>query len=260
MTRTRLALLGFVLLAACGRKTPVSAPAPVAQSASGAVIDSLWNLARRDYRLGRWAKAQLALERLNLEFPPGDSRLARSRFLLGECYFAQKEHFQATREFRKVSDEMPNDPLAPIALLRAADTYADLWRAPQLDPTYGQTALATYQELLNRYPQDPAAPRAQAGIARLNEKFAEKAYLAGLYYLGYKAYDSAILYLKDLGATYPRTTVAPLALLKLVDAYKALGYTEDVKETCGYLRQTYPGAVGLDRACPAETTPTASGK
>ena len=260
MTRIRLTLLAGILLAACGGKAPVSAPAPVAQSASGPAIDSLWILARREFRLGRWARAQLDFERLNLEFPPGDTRLARSRFLLGECYFAQKQHFQATREFRKVSDETPNDPLAPIALLRTADTYADLWRAPQLDPTYGQTALATYQELLNRYPQDPAAARAQAGIAQLNEKFAQKAYRAGLYYLGYKAYDSAILYLKDLGATYPRTTVAPLALLKLVDAYKALGYTEDLKETCGYLRQNYPGAVGLDRACPAEPPPTESGK
>ena len=37
---------------------------------------------------------------------------------------------------------------------------------PELDPSYGQTALATYQELLNRYPGGSAAARAQQRIAR----------------------------------------------------------------------------------------------
>ncbi len=66
------------------------------------------------------------------------------------------------------------DPIAPEALLRVGDVYADLWRRPELDPTYGQTALATYQELLNRYPAAAAAKRAQLRIAELNERFAYK--------------------------------------------------------------------------------------
>ena len=81
--------------------------------------------------------------------------------------------------------------------------YADLWRRPELDPSYGQTALATYQELLNRYPGHTAAKRAQERIDDLQERFAFKEYKAALYYMRLKAYDSAILYLKDLVATYP---------------------------------------------------------
>jgi outer membrane protein assembly factor BamD len=163
-------------------------------------------------------------------------------------------HLEAAREFRKTSDETPNDPLAPEALLRVADVYAELWRRPELDPSYGQTALATYQELLNRYPGTTAAARAQQRINDLQERFAYKEYRAALYYFKLKAYDSAILYLKDVVATYPRAAVAPDALIKLVQAYRRLGYKEDVQETCGYLRRYHPNARGSRGVCPADST------
>ena len=134
--------------------------------------------------------------------------------------------------------------------------YADLWRKPELDPSYGQTALATYQELLNRYPGGSEARRAQARIDDLQERFASKEYKAALYYMRLKAYDSAILYLKDLVATYPRSAVAPDALLRLVQAYRTLGYKEDVQETCGYIRRFHARTPGVGKACPP--TPGAS--
>ena len=136
------------------------------------------------------------------------------------------------------------------------DVYAELWRRPELDPSYGQTALATYQELLNRYSGSPAAARAQTRIEDLQERFAYKEYRAALYYFKLQAYDSAILYLKDVVATSPRAAVAPDALLKLVEAYRRLGYQEDVRETCGYLRRFHPNSLRRESPCPADTTGT----
>ena len=163
-------------------------------------------------------------------------------------------HLEAAREFRKTSDDTPNDPLAADALLRVGDVYADLWRRPELDPSYGQTALATYQELVNRYPGTNAATRAQGRIADLQERFAYKEYRAALYYFKLKAYDSAILYLKDVAATYPRAAITPEALVKLVQAYQKLGYKEDVEETCGYIRRFHPDAAKRYRVCLTDST------
>jgi outer membrane protein assembly factor BamD len=228
-----------------------AAPAPVgATGASAATIDSLWRQAEHAVRLGRWSDAEKLLDRAVLEFSPGDSRIARAHFLLGEARFAQNRHLEAAREFRRASDDSPNAPIAPQALLRLGDVYADLWRRPELDPSYGQTALATYQELLNRYPGIPAATRAQQRILELNERFAAKEYKAALFYFRLKAYDSAILYLKDVVATYPKTAVVPEALIKLVQAYRALGYREDVLETCGYIRRFHPRAPKAGEVCP----------
>jgi outer membrane assembly lipoprotein YfiO len=245
-------------LLACGggaRKPPPGSPAPVAVAdATPATIDSLWHHAEEAVRHGKWGEAEKHLNRAVLEFPPGDPRIARAHFFLGEAMYAQGRHLEAAREFRKASDETPNDPIAPEALLRLGDVYSDLWRRPELDPTYGQTALSTYQELLNRYPAGTAAKRAQLRIAELEERFAYKAYKAAVFYFRLKAYDSAILYLKDLVATYPKTTVVPDALVKLVQAYKTLGYREDVQETCGYIRRFHPRAPGAREVCPRNST------
>src|SRR6185503_4870364 len=202
-------------------------------------------------RRGKWGDAQKHLERVMLEFPPGDPRIPQAHFFLGEAQLSLGSHLQAAREFRKVSDETPNDSLAPAALLRVGDVYSELWRRPELDPSYGQTALATYQELLNRYPGTMAAKRAQERIDDLQERCAMKEYKAALYYIRLKAFHSAILYLKDLVATYPRSAVAPDELIHLVQAYRTLGYKEDVQETCGYIQRFHAKAPGAKTACPA---------
>jgi len=243
------------LLAGCGGRGGKgnAAPAPVtATGASAATIDSLWSRAEWAVHHGKWGDAEKLLDRVNLEFSPGDPRVGRAHYYLGEALFAQKRQLEAAREFRRASDETPNDPIAPEALLRLGDVYADLWRRPELDPTYGQTGLSTYQELLNRYPGSSAAKRGQLRVAELNERFATKEFKAGMFYFRLKAYDSAILYLKDVVATYPKATVVPEALIKLVQAYKALGYREDVQETCGYIRRFHPRAPQVGEVCPSK--------
>jgi outer membrane protein assembly factor BamD len=242
-------------LTACGgaARAPRATPTPVsrvAETATAGELDSLWRQAQTAVRHGKWSDALKYLDRALLEFPPGDPRSSQAQFWEAEAQFALGNQLQAARAFRKVSDDTPNDPLAPEALLRTGDVYADLWRKPELDPSYGQTALGTYQELLNRYPGTTAAKRAQQRIDDLQERFAYKEYKAALYYMRLKAYDSAILYLKDLVATYPRSSVAPDALLHLVQAYRTLGYKEDVQETCGYIHRFHPKAPGAGKACP----------
>ncbi len=248
----------LVLLAACGRtiNAPAAGPAPISLGGDSLQVDTLWTQARQAYRAGNWDRAATQLERLLLEYPAGDPRIDETHFLLAECYFAQKDHIRAAREFRRVSDETPNSPLAPLALERAGDVYADLWRRPELDPTYAQTALATYREVLNRYPGTEAARRATDRIGDLDNEFAQKELKNAEFYLRLKAYDSAIIYLKDLVATYPRARVAPDALIKLVQAYQALGYAEDVQETCGYIRRFHPTAQGVGEVCPAPADST----
>lgn len=259
--RYRLYVCVALLAMACGGGRPAAnptvSPGPAArpdENASPELIDSLWRKAEWAVRHGKWGDVQKLLERVLLELPPGDPRIPQAHFWLGEAYFARGQQLEAAREFRKASDDTPNHPIAPEALLRVGDAYADLWRRPELDPTYGQTALATYQELLNRYPDSPAAKRAQLRIAELNERFAYKTYKAAMFYYRLKAYDSAILYLKDLIAQYPKSVVAPDALVKLVQAYKTLGYREDVQETCDYLRRFHPKAHGAREVCPTDST------
>lgn len=256
---SRAVLVALLSLAGCGRGNQPRTPAPLRSEVSRAELDTLWGRAMAQYSAGHWRDAATLFERVTLEVPATDTLAVAAHFRLAECYFGQKSQLQAAREFRRVSDDAPTSHLAPEALLRAGDAYADLWRKPQLDPTYGQTALSTYQELLNRYPDTPAAARARLQIGQLEEFFAVKELRSAEYYFRLKAYDSAILYLKDLVATYPRTSVTPAALLKLVAAYRIVGYTEDLQETCGYIRRFHPATLGLDHSCPAAVDSAAAG-
>lgn len=252
MKRTIVPVL--LLLAACGGGTAETTPEPQsAFRASSEQLDSLWNAAQAELADEDWNKAAVLFQRLMLELPRGDRRLPASRLALGEARVGQKSYLQAVREFRRTADEYPTDSLAPVGLLRAGDAYASLWRRPELDPTYGAQAIATWQELLTRYPESGQAATARARIAGLEEWYALKSYKAAEFYLKYKAYDSAILYLKDLVARYPRSAVVPEALEQLIGAYRHLGYVEDVEEACGYFRATRPDAESLAKACPVTT-------
>ena len=252
MMRGFVVLLGLSVMACGNSTTPAATPAPAA-SASPGLVDSLWNESMAHFRNGKWTKAAVLLERFLLEAPPTEPRTVPAHFFLAESYFGSGDQLRAAREFRRVSDEHPTDTLAAEALMRAADAYADLWRRPELDPSYGQQALATYQELLTRFPGSRVDARARERVGFLENRFAEKSFKAALYYVRLKAYDSAILYLRDLLATYPRASVAPEALTRLVEAYRSIGYTEEMKETCGYFRTNHPTASDLNRVCPTDT-------
>jgi len=203
------------------------------------------------FRRGDFRHAQLLLQRLTFEFTPSAPGLATTRFYLAECYFQTGDRVLAASEFRKVADEFPGSDYAPLALLRAGDANLRLWRRAELDPTYGESALALYQELAGRYPDSDAAGRARLHVRQLQNQFADKTYKNGMFYLKRKAYDSAIIYFKDVIASFPDATRAPDALLRLVDSYRAIGYTQELQETCAHLRRFYPRAPGLVKSCPA---------
>lgn len=209
-------------------------------------------------RRGDFRRALLVLQRLSFEFAPGQPEAATARYYLAEAYFQTGDRIQAAHEFRKVADEYPSSEYAPLALLRAGDANLRLWRRAELDPTYGETALSIYQELAGRYPDTDAAARARPHVRRLQNQFAEKTYKNGMFYLRRKAYDSAIIYFKEVIAGYPDARLAPDALLRLVDSYRAIGYTEELRETCAHLRRFYPQAADLAKTCPAEPTGASS--
>ncbi len=214
--------------------------------------------ARDLFRHGDFAKAQVAFRRLSYELGPTQPEMAEVQYDLAECAFQSGDRVQAAHDFRQLADQFPGSPYAPLGLLRAGDSNLRLWRDPELDASYGESALAIYQELAGRYPGTDAAARAQVHVQQLREWFAEKAYRNGMFYFRRRAYDSAVIYYKDVVANYQGTARVPDALLRLVEAYRAIGYADELKETCGTLRKFYPRTARLNEACPAPADSSAA--
>jgi outer membrane protein assembly factor BamD len=246
-----LAVVGALALAGCwpfgGKSAPATAPV---LANSPRTIDSLWQVAQGAFNQGSWGDARTLFTRLATVMPVTDGRFSRLRFFQAEIELAQSNELDAVRLFRRIADETPDDSLAPEALLRAGDAYASLWRRPELDPTYGHTALGVYREVAERYPGTSAARRAQQKVAWLDEQFAYKEYRNALFYYQYKAYESAIQLLRAVIVQYPRSPVVPDALEKLVLMYRARGYEEDLRDTCQYIAQFHPDPKGPRRFCP----------
>lgn len=232
--------IGTLLLAAACAKTPVSTPTPLER------LDEVRRLTRR----GAWAKALPVLQGLVFELSGSRAEAPEVSYLTGEALFQTGSFADAAEQFRKVSEAFGESPYAPLALLRAGDANLRLWRLPQLDPTYGEVALATYQELAALYPESEAAARAALHVRRLRGWLAEKAYRNGIFYLRRRAYDSAILYFREVVAGYSDTRWAPDALLRLIDSYAAISYNEERQETCAHLRRFYPNTSVSPEQCP----------
>ena len=79
-----------------------------------------------------------------------------------------------------------------------------------------------------------------------------------MHYFRRKAYDSAIIYFRDVVRTYPNVPKAKEAYLKLHEAYQRIRYAEDARETCDTLRQRYPGDREVRRACGAAPVSSAA--
>jgi outer membrane protein assembly factor BamD len=249
--RNVVLVLSLAVVACGGGNRPSTTPT-AAVALTPDQIDSLWTRAEGLLANRKWTNAIIAFERLQLELPTRDPRRPAARFMIAEARLGEGSNLQAVREFRRVADDFASDSLAPESLKRAADAYSRLWRRAELDPTYGMQAMATYQEVQSRFPGTPAAAASGVRIRELEDMFALKTYKAAQFYIRYNARDSAILYLKDLVATYPRAAIVPDALERLVETYQALGYVEEVSEACAYFRRTHPEAANLEATCPID--------
>ena len=236
-------LLLPIAVMACGHGARPAPPAP----------DVILARSRAQFRAGDFADAQQSLRRVMFELSPNDTTLSEVHYLLAETQFQMGQFSEASVEFRQTADQFPGSVYAPLALLRAGDANMRLWRKPELDPTFGQTALAIYQDLTGRYPNSQAATRAQLHVRQLREWFADKTYKYGLFYFRRGAYDSGIIYFKDVVANYPDTPRAADALLRLADSYRVIGYREELQETCAHVRRFYPQAHGLEQSCPPDS-------
>jgi outer membrane assembly lipoprotein YfiO len=223
--------------------------------------DALYKASLTEFRKGHWDNAVEGFDKLTLDLGVRDTLLVPSYWYLGVAHQRAGDALLAAQAFSRLTESFPDDSLAPLAALRAGEAYQGLWHDPTLDDTYGQTALQTYTMLIQLFGQTaPAvADSARQHIAALNEWFAAKDYDTGMFYFRLKAWDSSILYFKDLIGKWPETNHARLAMLRLSEAYRTIHYGEDLADICKRMRSLYPGEKDVDHDCrgvkiPGDTT------
>jgi len=249
MFKTRSLLLALLLAAPLACKPPFnpkSYPSP----------DKLYEAAMAEYKARRYDNAAKAFEQLTLDLSARDQRLPLAYYYLAQSQSRNGENLLAAGTYNRLIDAFPQDTLVDDAFYLSGLAYEREWRRPQLDPTYGRSAQSAFESLIGSFPDSPFAPLGKKEADKLDEWFAEKDYDTGYLYLKRKAYDSAIIYFKDVIRLHPNAKKSRDAYLRLLEAYRAIRYTEDARELCDTMRKTYPTDREITKQCgPAPVTP-----
>ncbi|HEY3112908.1 MAG TPA: outer membrane protein assembly factor BamD [Gemmatimonadaceae bacterium] len=218
--------------------------------------DKLYAVALAEYKKGHYDNAAKAFEQLTLDLSARDPRLPLAYYYLAQSQTKNGEYLLAAGTYNRLIDAFPQDTLVDDAFFLSGRAYQHEWRRPQLDATYGKSAQTAYESLLTTYPDSPYAARAKNELAKLDEWFAEKDYDTGYLYLKRKAFDSAIIYFKDVIRLHPNAPKTREAYLRLLEAYRAIKYTEDARDLCDAMRKAYPNDREVREQCgPAPSTP-----
>lgn len=240
--------LPFLLLAAL---LSLAACRPAFNTRSFADNEKLFQASLERLQRKRWDDAVTGFEKLTLDLSSRDSLLPRSHFFLARARTGRQEHLLAAQEYSKLAESFADDTLADEALYESGRSYSRLWRRPALDPQYGQLAQVQYRLMVTLYPDSPLRKDAEAELKRLDEWFATKDYDTGDSYYRRKAYDSAIIYFRDVVKNYPNTDRARQAMIRMVQAYRSpvMNYREDAREVCATLHTLYPADPAVVKVC-----------
>lgn len=212
--------------------------------------ESLFDAGVRQLNIRKYDNAVLVFEKLTLELPARDTLLPLSHFYLAKAHGGRGEHLLAAQAYNRLAESFATDTLADVALYFAGRELQSMWRSPLLDSQYGSEAAATYQQLLGLYPDSRYRDSVNHQLTVLQEWFATKDYEgAAMHYFRRKAYDSAIIYLRDVIARYPETARARDSYIRLAMAYEAIRYKDDKADVCNTLRTKYPADREVATVC-----------
>lgn len=231
----RLTALALPLL---GATACASAPA-----FSGMTADELFALGQREFEAGDWDEAAEVLDHLLLRVAdPSFAHLAEARFMLAEAYMNGGEYLTAEVEFIRFVDSYPGHERAPEAALGACRSLEERSPIPERDQTATERAVVVCRNVVADYAGivDDVADEAQQIVNRMRAKLAEKDYKNAMFYYDRQWWDSAVLYFEDVVEQYGDTEWAPSAIARMIEAYREVGYDEEVEQWRRTLLNSYP--------------------
>jgi outer membrane protein assembly factor BamD len=154
------------------------------------------------YEAGAYDESVTAAKRY-ISLHPGSADAAYAQYLIGASYF----------------DEIP-----------------DITR----DQARTEKAMAALDEVVRKYPGSEYAVSAKQKLSIANDQLAGKEMLIGRYYLEKKDYTGAINRFKVVVTRFQTTRHVEEALMRLSEAYMALGIVEEAQTAAAVLGHNFP--------------------
>ncbi|MGI9480042.1 MAG: outer membrane protein assembly factor BamD [Hyphomicrobiaceae bacterium] len=188
---------------------------------------------------GKFQKAAKKFEDLDRDHPYAPEA-RRAMVMAAYAYFRAGKFPEAIATARRYTTMHPGTKEAPFAHHIIASCYFEDMTGPQNDQSNARKALKELQTLKSRYPDSKYAREADNRIRIALDSLAAKEMEVGRYYLKRRNYLASINRFKSVVSNYSNTRQVEEALMRLTEAYLALGIANEAQTAAAVLGHNFP--------------------
>lgn len=210
-----------------------------ADSYEGVPALELWELGKREYAEEDWDDAIEALDRLVLTYNGFDS-LPQARMMLARAHFQDEKYVSAQAEFTRFLDRYGTHPMVPEAALGVCRSVAARSPIYQRDQQATEQAALVCGNVARDYATHEISEEADSIANAMRKKLALKAYQNSMFYFEQNFWDSAVIYFEMVVDEFGDTEYAPKSMMRIIEAYREIGYEDEVETWRQRLLNSYP--------------------
>ena len=188
---------------------------------------------------GKFGDAAKQYENVDINHPY--SQEARRAILMAAyAYYKAGKYDDAIGAADRYLTLHPGTQEADLAQDIIAMSYYDRVLDPKRDQTSARKALAAYDTLIQRYPDSRYAAEARNRQRILRDLLAAQEMMVGRYYLRHNNFLAAINRFRVVVTDYQTTAQVEEALMRLTEAYMALGIVNEAQTAAAVLGHNFP--------------------
>ena len=169
------------------------------------------------------------------------SEWARKALIMSSyAYYESGSYDDSVTAAKRYISLHPGSPDAAYAQYLIGSSYFDEIPDITRDQARTDKALAALDEVVRKYPNSEYAVSAKQKISIARDQLAGKEMLVGRYYLEKKDYTGAINRFKVVVTKFQTTRHVEEALMRLSEAYMALGIVEEAQTAAAVLGHNFP--------------------
>ena len=164
----------------------------------------------------------------------------KSLIMSAYAYYQSGAYEDSINAARRYITLHPGSPDAAYAQFLIGSSYFDQIRDVSRDQERTERAISTLDEVARKYPNSEYAVAAKKKIEVAKDQLAGKEMLVGRYYMDRRDFTGAINRFKVVVTRYQTTRHVEEALLRLTEAYMALGIVSEAQTSAAVLGHNFP--------------------
>ncbi len=201
--------------------------------------DVIYGKAEQLTNKGKYGDAAKAYEQVDINHPY--SQEARRAILMAAyAYYKAGKYDDAVGSADRYLTLHPGTQESDLAQDIIGMSYYDRVLDPKRDQTFARKALVAYDTLLQRYPESRYVAQARNRTRILRDLLAANEMMVGRYYLRHNNFLAAINRFRSVVTDYQTTEQVEEALMRLTEAYMALGIVNEAQTAAAVLGHNFP--------------------